>query len=314
MVVLLLLVAWAGCVDKAAEDDVNPAKNAPAGPTTGFLRGVVVDEAIRPIEGAVVTVRQNGTEHAVLTTDIDGNFGVGKLDAGNYTLNVTKPGFLDREVSARVEAGVQIPDAIRVTLIPIPVDAAFVWPIVWNGQIACGTTLQNWCAALNLVTGVQVFNDESFRFLFDEFMAYERTPDMLQVEFVWEANTEVSKWAYAAFWASTWDEWNECLCTPNILSIEEGDQYILVKVGADVMTEFDVGFSRGVGVGVSAGSGLLDPESLDPTKLTVMVNQPFEAFMHVFYGCVPDEAWRFTTDGDPTCDPNSLAAAADAGA
>lgn len=310
---LLVVTTWAGCVDDP-DDDVDPAGGGAPGLTTGYLRGVVYDETIRPIDGAIVNVTQNGTNHAVLTTDLDGEFGVGDLEAGNYTLNVTKPGFLTREIRATVEAGLQTPDLIQITLIPIPVDAAFVWPIVWQGHVACGTTLQNWCAAINLASGVQVFNDESFRFLYDEFMAWQRTPDYLQVEFIWEANTEVSKWAYAGFWASTWEEWNACLCTPNILALEEGDQYILVRVGSEIMKEFDVGFTTGVGVGLSAGSGVTDVESIDPTKATVMVNQPFEAFMHVFYGCVPDEDWRFTTDGEPTCDPNSLAAKADAGA
>ena len=35
-----------------------------------------------------------------------------------------------------------------------------------------------------------------------------------------------------------------------------------------------------------------------------MVNQPFEAFFHVFYGCVPPEGWLFTVDGEPPCDPD----------
>lgn len=307
VVALLLLTAWAGCLGEE-DGDVAPDPSA-APPQKGYLRGVVVDETIRPIAGAVVTVIQNGTEHATLTTGEDGEFGVGDLLAGNYTLNVTAPGFLDREVPAVVKGGELTPELVRITLVPVPVDAAFVWPIVWNGQISCGTTYQNWCAAMNFVTGVQIFNDESFRFLYDEFMAWQRTPDMLQVEFVWEPNSEVGKWAYAGFWASTWEEWNECLCTPNILAVEEGDGYILVKVGREAMEEYDVGFTTGIGVGVSAGSA--DPPG-NPDRASVMLNQPFEGFMHVFYGCLPDEDWRFTEHGDPECDPNSLAAAADA--
>lgn len=256
-----------------------------------------------------MTVIVDGLDHATVTTDANGEFGMGGLPPGEHEVRVTKEGFIAKQVNATVEAGVQTPDLVEIMLLAVPTDSSYVLPFIWDGMVTCGTTFQNWCAAINLASGVDLFPDESFRFLFDEFMAQERTPDFLQVEVIWEPNNEFSQWAYGAFWASTWEEWEECLCTPNILATETGSGYILVQVPREAMEEFDVGFSTGIGVGFSAGEGLTAYEDVaeHPDRATVMVNQPFEAYMHAFYGCVPDPDWRFTeTETDPVCDPDSL--------
>lgn len=309
VVLMLGAVSLAGCSEAEGDDPGGlDEENDDEALTTGVLRGVVVDTAIRPLADAIVSIRQNGSVVIEVATDPDGNFGVPNLDAGDYAVNVSKPGFLPSEVPGTVVGGENLPDLIQILLEPAPVDAAFVMPFVWSGQVGCGTTLQNWCAAVKFVTGIEVAEDESFRFLFDEFMAVQRTPDFLQVEVVWEPNNDLSRWAYGAFWASTWEEWEECLCTPNILGVTTGETYILTQVNRTIMEEYDVGFSTGVGVGFSAGEGIGAYQDLlaHPDRLTVMVNQPFEAFMHAFYGCIPDPDWRFTTHGEPECDPQSV--------
>lgn len=301
---MVVLTGLAGCVD-----DEDPAAVAPETDdalATGFIRGVVVDEAIRPVESAVVTIFIDDHEAAILTTDADGNFGVGDLEPGNATVNVSKPGYTPAEVTTVVEAGVQTPDLLQITIAAVPVDTSFVWPIVWQGQVSCGTTFQNWCAAANFVTGVDVAEDTSFFFLYDEFMEHQRTPDFLQAEFLWTPNQPSSQWAYTGFWASTWEEWDECLCTPNIIVTEEGSEYLLVQAEREAMEQYDVGYTTGIGIGFSAGQAGLDGFQNNPDKTTVMVNQQFEGFFHVFYGCLPPEGWRFTEHGDPPCDPKSL--------
>jgi hypothetical protein len=303
---LLLAVALAGCTDDAGDADAMTDTMTQEALTKGVLRGVVVDEAIRPLADAVVQVKRAGVPVVEVATDADGNFGVPNLDAGNYSVNATKPGYLGNEVPAVVVGGDNLPPIVQILLQAAPVDAAFVWPHLWNGQVACGTTTQNWCAAINFVSGIEISEDNSFLFLFDDYMAYGRTPDFLQVEFVWEPNSPASNWAYAGFWASTWEEWEDCLCTPNILATVEGSGYILVQVEGSAMAEFDVGFTRGIGVGMSAGQAGLDAILANPDRTTVMVNQPFEAFLHTFYGCLPEPGWQFTLHGDPTCDPTSL--------
>jgi hypothetical protein len=303
----VLALALAGCgEDPPSEDEVEVAPTDDA-LSTGVLRGVVVDEAIRPLADAVVSIRKDGHAIVEVATDADGNFGVQSLESGAYTVNASKPGYLSAEAPATVVGGDNLPPIVQIQLALAPADLSFVWPIVWNGQVACGVTPQNWCAGINLATGIDVFNDQSFKFLFDEFMAYERTPDFLQAEFIWEPNTALPSYAFAATWASTWQEWEECLCTPNLFATEGGSGKILLQADRATFEELDVGFSRGLGVGFSVGTG--EDENLqDPSTYSVMVNQPFEGFFHVFYGCLPEEGWLFTEHGEPTCDPKRLEA------
>lgn len=60
---------------------------------TGALRGQVVDEAGGLIVGATVTVRDaNGVEKSAVT-DSQGNYSIGGLRPGKYTVHATAPGF-----------------------------------------------------------------------------------------------------------------------------------------------------------------------------------------------------------------------------
>lgn len=67
----------------------------------GALAGVVVDEAIRPVAGANVTV----AGQVLATTREDGAFVLDALDPGSVILVVGAPGFLSIQTSAEVVAG-----------------------------------------------------------------------------------------------------------------------------------------------------------------------------------------------------------------
>jgi hypothetical protein len=67
----------------------------------GALAGVVVDEAIRPVAGANVSV----AGQVVATTRDDGAFVLDALDPGSLILVVAAPGFLPIQTSAEVVAG-----------------------------------------------------------------------------------------------------------------------------------------------------------------------------------------------------------------
>src|SRR5687768_3515881 len=68
--------------------------------TTGVLRGVVVDEAIRPVSGATVTLSGTGT--GTTTTNAEGLFGFASLAPGPYFVQVEKPGFTSAQSSTEV--------------------------------------------------------------------------------------------------------------------------------------------------------------------------------------------------------------------
>ena len=74
--------------ESVAADDVVDVDFALA--RLGALDGVVRGDSGVPIAGAVVTVAGGGTSQQ-LTTDAAGNYGLGNLSPGTYTITITPP-------------------------------------------------------------------------------------------------------------------------------------------------------------------------------------------------------------------------------
>ncbi len=60
-----------------------------------MLAGTIVDQAGKPIEGAIVTIKktEGGLVNGTSTADAQGHFSVSSLAAGTYSVEVTSPGF-----------------------------------------------------------------------------------------------------------------------------------------------------------------------------------------------------------------------------
>ncbi len=62
--------------------------------TGGTLSGTVIDQANKTIQGAIATAKlEGGLVSGTATTDAQGKFSLTGLNSGNYTLEVTSPGF-----------------------------------------------------------------------------------------------------------------------------------------------------------------------------------------------------------------------------
>lgn len=121
--IALAALLLAGCSDPAAKtsagdtppqldlDDVEVETTK----ALGGLRGVVVDEAIRPIAGANLTLV--GTDLAAVS-DASGVFTFDNLEPGAYFIDVSAATFLGTQASAEVAAG-QVTD-VRVLLAADP--------------------------------------------------------------------------------------------------------------------------------------------------------------------------------------------------
>jgi hypothetical protein len=105
----------AGCSDADAEpEELEIDVEVEATETTGVIRGVVVDEAIRPIAGATVRLKTLDPQ-ATVTTAV-GAFGFEDLEPGTYFLDIEMLGYASVQTSAEVVAGVSEPDPVRVML------------------------------------------------------------------------------------------------------------------------------------------------------------------------------------------------------
>ena len=106
---LLVSIVLAGCSDDppsaATQDEgvfAGLDESAEATSTTGAIAGVVVDEAIRPVPRANVTLVAAGKN---VTTDDEGRFAFEGLEPGTYFLDAAAHRFAKAQVSADVAAG-----------------------------------------------------------------------------------------------------------------------------------------------------------------------------------------------------------------
>ncbi len=133
--ILLVLPALAGCADgpgvTAGPDD---EECDCYGDATGAIRGVVVDEAVVPVEGATVTLLGEGIS---TLTDEGGMFTFADLSPGVYFVNVTSLTHEGVQVSVEVVAGVE-PAITRVQVARLFEGTAFVDQQQIQGFINCG--------------------------------------------------------------------------------------------------------------------------------------------------------------------------------
>lgn len=104
---LIALAALSGCAEDPSDEDLLKLADGTTlelgegtSATLGAIAGVVVDEAIRPVEGANLAT----TGGLSATSDANGVFRLGNLEPGLYILNVQAPGFLPAQTSAEVVA------------------------------------------------------------------------------------------------------------------------------------------------------------------------------------------------------------------
>ena len=134
VIALLLAGSIAGCADnnngakkpesaslKEAEKAANDL-DVQATDTTGVIRGVLVDDALRPLAGAAVQLQGGGNA----TTNEAGAFGFDGLEAGTYFLSASKDGYATIQQAVEVVAGNSNPDTVKVLLAAVARATPFV--------------------------------------------------------------------------------------------------------------------------------------------------------------------------------------------
>ena len=114
--------------------------------TRGAIAGVVVDEAIRPVPGALVALAADPTVNA--TVDDAGVFLLGDLEPGLQVLSVSAAGFFPIQTSVDVAAG----ETSRVK-VQLPVDAR---PQPYHDTVKLDGFMQAWAGIGQFVIEVVV--------------------------------------------------------------------------------------------------------------------------------------------------------------
>ncbi len=116
LAVAVLATALAGCTDNDPPKPVDEGPALEVTELTGGIRGVVVNDAVRPVEGATIKLTNGGST----VTGADGLFFFTGLEPGEYFLRAEKFGYETTQAATAVQAGVKSPPMVKMILISIP--------------------------------------------------------------------------------------------------------------------------------------------------------------------------------------------------
>jgi hypothetical protein len=141
VVFILIATALAGCADASAPEALDEADTSvEVTETTGGIRGLVVDAAVTPIEGANVEAISGGNAKKT-TTDEDGLFTFGNLEPGVYVLKVSHPRYTEAQSSVEVVAGVEKPPLARIQIEQLFDADPFMDTQKYTGFVGCAFRL-----------------------------------------------------------------------------------------------------------------------------------------------------------------------------
>lgn len=269
-----LLIVLAGCAQGQAgakQGQAEPGGLADleleATETTGIIRGVVFDEAIRPIAGALVKL-ETGLPKTT-TTNAQGAFGFDGLAEGNYMFAVEAATYDVVRQSAAVVAGEPDPAFVRVLLLRQPGHEPY-FDMVHRTLFITSYRVEP--PGRYLVSGHANF-------------AVEPNATMAQGEFHWQETQQLAAHGRAIMTAYDQDF---DLLHPLEAESSQGASPRVVRLN---MTSAE-GTAHYLDVELQANPS-------GGTPVGVMLNQQADVFVHVFYNMVPPLDWAFGEDGDP---------------
>ena len=296
---VVLVALLAGCSQSGpASSSEDPGVDVHPTETTGIIKGVVVDSAIRPLPHATVTVKV-GAKTLTNVTNALGGFGFGGLDPGTYFVVAGKTGYLTSQQSVDVVANDPDPRTVRIAL---ELDGSFVKPYATLqkhvGYIECTTGILVLCGAPNLLTGQQLTPDA---FTWDQYFADNAS--LIQTEMTWKSTQALSPELYLEMEALNGG------CTTNaLLNGSMGESPVMTRLWPAVIKANDIGSICPVYYSVFAGTipGVPCGPPIGPINnncVGVTIEQTFDVFMLDFHGFVPPTAYRYTHDGLPKPPP-----------
>ena len=289
---VFVLVLLAGCSQAPPPDDAAPAVDfdeleLEATATTGVIRGIVVDAAIRPIAGATVVLTPGDKQ--TMSTDA-GTFGFDALAPGTYFLKVEKLGYNATQTSTEVVAGVEEPAITKVLLTANPSQLPYVEALAFNGFLSLGVAVFATSIGTTIYGPVsEALSDTSIWTI-----KFTELPLWAQGELVWQHNQAAGG---ELIWEMT-DTSNTHYGYRETTSSPALAYWNTTVLQDDDLANSTLDPDRGIAYRFFGG-----PHPLCKVDGTfgcgLTVQQRADAYMHHFYNFVPPEGWRFTVDGDP---------------
>lgn len=259
------LVAGAGCASPAAPPDSDvpaslQAVDLQATATTGVIRGLVVDEAIRPVPRANIAL---GEGPATETND-QGAFGFSGLKPGVHFLTVTHPQYATVRASVDVVAGVHDPNPVRVQVSLVPSAQPYVEA---HERVHFVNVSWNTAAGGGLGGGPLV--------------DVQPGSTVVQTELHWNPTTPLAQTAMVG--GAAYGEDNVYIDTTGDLRLPSPAVFRLPGTNEN-------GTTTQLRTWIFADSNAL-------LLVGAFVNQRFDVYVHAFHNFAPDPDWQFGRDG-----------------
>ena len=298
MAALAVAILLAGCsAPKAAEPDASQ----PVAPA-GSLLGVVVDEAVRPLAGAVITIPALPAL-APATTGEDGLFRFDGLAPGAVFVQVEKPGYLAATAQGRVSDDAGAP-VLNVVLRPLAETTPYIVQETWEGIVDCGLGSQvafgltfsctqtvaagvnNMCHGFPPIPPTGVCIDETQPYFFPQAAG---NMSMAQSELMWDATVQGQSELLMVH--QLFDSSGVVLGGTGSAT---GPSFLVLRLNSTLLRDNDIGGANHLGIYVSAGNG---------PAVNVAFQQPFKGFHTTAYHFEFEPEWVFVRDGAPVIPP-----------
>lgn len=318
---VLLAAGLAGCSggaggkDPAAEVDFE-GLGLEATDSTGVVRGIVVDAAVRPVAGVRVQARGPEGATAEAQSNDQGAFGLDGLAPGDWFLVANKTGYRETQASASVAAGVREPPIVKLLLEADPSAAPYVNTHVFEGFLECSFR----AVVIGYAACSGTANDR-----FSESYTPEGVPDWWQSEMVWESTQAFGNALSLDISCLSGDPCPDGQVTINR---SEGESPLFVTINRTEAEAFLLGAGQDVPIRVfafgRADTDVVDEDSAYQTMnqttgglvrcvewpaifdacvraggVGIILSQKFTVYSHEFHRYTPPAGWRFTVDGPP---------------
>ncbi len=140
---LVLAILLSGCSQDSAGGEHSPPPVTAVTPDLADVRGVVVDEAVRPVANATVELAGHGLN---TTTDSQGVFHFDRLPPGLATVRASAPGFLASQATVDLVGGKVA--AVKVLLMTDPSMVGYQTLHHWQGFIEVSGSLATFAVDL----------------------------------------------------------------------------------------------------------------------------------------------------------------------
>jgi hypothetical protein len=286
LAVLITALIGAGCVDSPSLDPGASAAPEPKVDEGRVVRGIVVDEELRPISGAQIS-QLGGDANA--TTSSDGAFRlIGLPPLRDILLQARHAAYRSQTVSVNLEF---VPEAeVRFVLPGGPTTAGYHITNITRGEITCQVAAGSHhgspgfykYSCEDLVSDATSLSDERVR------VPVEPGVTVVIVELVWEPQSQAADVMGLTVYASTVEEE---LLIGSIHSFP-GGHYISMKASTAALQSAK---TRG---GYIDSLVHVDPGTLDEhiPNAGIVVNQAFTLYTTAFYGEIPSPVWSALTE------------------